>query len=99
MTPTNPPQEKSDWLIALDGNQEVVTIVLRSGRQVIGTVGGQFPANVRDPTVFRIKEPQGDPPAEPEEKYVLVSVKEIEQIHFKKSESKAEDRPPAMSRA
>ena len=84
VTPTDPLQEKkSDWLIALDGNQEVVTIVLRSDRQVTGTVDRQFPENVPDPTVFRIKKPQD--PAKQEEEYVLVSVKEIEQIHFKKS--------------
>jgi len=84
-----------DWLIALGGNREV-TVWLRSGREVAGTIEGQIPANAREPTVFRIKKKplapngagssQGASPPTPEGKYVLVSVKDIEMIHFNDSE-------------
>ena len=96
-------ENESDWLAGLPDMQEV-TVWLRSGRQVTGTIEGQIPTKVRDATVFRIKKTVSSPGAEPspdaaspgagpsrdaspprpEEKYayVLVSVKEIEQIHF-----------------
>jgi hypothetical protein len=83
-----------DWLIALGGNREV-TVWLRSGREVAGTIEGQIPANAREPTVFRIKK-KPSPPT-PEGKYVLVSVKDIEMIHFNDSEPEAAkpSQPPA----
>jgi len=96
-------QEVSDWRTYLDGNQ-VVTVWLRSGRQVTGTIQSQRPVNTPDATVFLIRKTvspaRGEPtpdasparsentpdasPARSEDKYayVLVSVKEIEQIHF-----------------
>jgi hypothetical protein len=82
---------KSDWLVPLGDNQEV-TIWLRSGRQVSGAIVDQFPANTRDATVFRIKEapsvPSGvsslqAPSASGQQgNYVLVSVSDIETIDY-----------------
>jgi hypothetical protein len=84
-----------NWLIALGDNRKV-TIWLRSGREVAGTIKSWLPADAREPTVFRIeKKPsasngagssQGASPPTPEGKYVLVSVKDIEMIHFNDSE-------------
>jgi hypothetical protein len=95
--------EISDWRFRLSDSQEV-TVWLRSGRQVTGTIESQIPVDTRDATVFQIKKtvslsrsepsPEASPsrsepspgasPPRSEEKYayVLVSVKEIEQIHF-----------------
>jgi hypothetical protein len=127
--------KKSDWLIDF-GDKPKVTICLRSGREVTGTIVAQLPRNTRDATAFRIKTASPDPnggtsspdasparpagkdvssadasparpegkdvsspdasparpdkdvssadasPARPEGKDVLVSVKEIEQIHI-----------------
>ena len=81
------PERKSDWLIDLGDNPKV-TVCLRSGRKVTGIIVAQLPEKTRDATAFRIRtespeaSPPGAPPAEPEEKDVLVSVKEIEQIHI-----------------
>jgi hypothetical protein len=85
-------EKASDWITALGDTREV-TVWLRSGRQVAGTITSQVPVDTRDATVFRIRKTVAPPRAEPspdaspprsEEKYayVLVSVKEIEQIHF-----------------
>lgn len=85
-------QEVSDWRTDLGDNQ-VVTVWLRSGRQVTGTIQSQSPVNTPNATVFRIKKtvsplraeptPDASPPRSEEKyAYVLVSVKEIEQIHF-----------------
>jgi hypothetical protein len=84
-----PKQEESDWLAALGNNREV-TIWLRSGRQVTGTIDGQIPLKARDATVLQIKKahvasnsaassPDVSPPRA-DGAYVLVSVKEIELI-------------------
>ena len=63
----------SDWLTGL-GDKPKVTVYLRSGREVTGTIVAQIPTNTRDATAFRIKRES--------EEGVLVSVKEIEQIHI-----------------
>jgi hypothetical protein len=87
----------SDWITALGGKKEV-TVWLRSGRQVIGTMDGQIPADVRDPTLFRIKEAHVvlngmDSPQDPSAKGkdVLVSVKDIELIQINDSQSEDAD--------
>lgn len=87
---------QSDWITAL-GDCREVTIWLRSGRQVTGTIEGQFPANARDAAVFRIKNAslvtKDSHPSQrvsvlvSEGKCVLVSVKEIERIDINDSES------------
>jgi hypothetical protein len=93
-------QKESDWLTALDKDRNVtVTIWLRSGRQVTGTIEGQFPDNARDATVFRVKSAylgtngtdpsQSAPPPGAEGKCVLVSVKDIELIDINDSKSQA----------
>jgi hypothetical protein len=73
---------RSYWLDNL-GEKPEVTIRLRSGREVSGIIEDQIPSNARDATIFRIKAPappgSASPPG-PKEKYVLVSVKEIESI-------------------
>ncbi len=93
-------QEESDWLIAL-GKYRDVTVWLRSGRQVTGIIEDQTPGKVRDATVFRIKnrlfeasdadsrQEVSTPMPEAKYAYVLVSVREIEQIHFNDSKSAA----------
>ena len=48
------PKKESDWITALDGKRDV-TVWLRSGRHVTGTIEDQFPADARTATVFRIK--------------------------------------------
>jgi hypothetical protein len=94
------PEKVSDWLVGLGENRQVtVTVWLRSGRQVTGTMDSQIPANTRDATVFRIKNasvgpndwasPQKISPPRPEGKYVLVSVKDIELIEINDSKSEA----------
>jgi hypothetical protein len=91
-----PVTKQSDWLIALDNDrQATVTIWLRSGRQVTGTIKGQFPDNSRDATVFRITNvslvtnsadpSRGVSPPRPAGKDVLVSVKDIELIDINDS--------------
>jgi hypothetical protein len=88
--------KQSDWLIALDNDrQATVTIWLCSGRQVTGTIKGQFPDNSRDATVFRITNvslvtnsadpSRGVSPPRPAGKDVLVSVKDIELIDINDS--------------
>lgn len=78
---------KSDWITALGESPEVtVTVWLRSGRQVTGTIESQTPANDRDATVFRIKRASSIPNGA---KYVLVSVKDIELIDINDSETEA----------
>lgn len=85
--------KESDWLVALGKDRSVpVTVWLRSGRQVTGTIGSQVPVDVRDATVFRIKEAtlitnamdssQDAPQPSSRENDVLVSVKDIELIVF-----------------
>jgi hypothetical protein len=87
-----PVSRESDWLTALGSKDREVIILLRSGRQVTGTIESQFPANSTDATVFRVKKaplasggaaaaPAVSPPG-PDEEYVLVSVREIEMIYF-----------------
>jgi hypothetical protein len=90
-----PVTKESDWLIALDKKRNV-TIWLRSGLQVTGTIVDQFPENSRDATVFQVKNASlvtknADPPHSaslpgPKGKFVLVSVKEIELIYLNDSE-------------
>jgi hypothetical protein len=89
------PVKNSDWRFYL-GTEQKVTIWLRSGRDVRGTIVDQVPPNTRNATVFRVKAPLpstaassppgASPPAAPppptEERYVLVSVREIERIEF-----------------
>jgi hypothetical protein len=96
--PATVKKSKSDWLVGLGENQEV-TVRLRSGRKVSGTIEGQIPPDTRDATAFRIKKESSGPSgggsspgaSSPgtEGKYVLVSVSEIEQIHFNDSKSEA----------
>jgi hypothetical protein len=71
---------ESDWLTVLGSKDREVIIWLRSGRQVTGTIESQFPTKTRDATVFRVK--KAPLASGPDEEYVLVSVKEIEMIHF-----------------
>jgi hypothetical protein len=78
------PVEKSDWLAGLHDKREV-TVWLRSGRQVTGTIESQIP-DTRDATVFRIKNVH-PVPSGPKGTHVLVSVKDIEMIEFNYSES------------
>lgn len=91
---------KSNWIMALGESPEVtVTIWLRSGRQVTGTIEDQFPANDRDATVFRIKNAslvtngaalsQSVSLPGAEGKCVLVSVKDIELININDSKPEA----------
>ena len=82
----------SDWIDALEDQKMTVTICLRSGRKVTGTIEGQISAGGREATVFRIKRPkpplaaneaassQGASSPRPEGTCVLVSVKDIELI-------------------
>ena len=78
---------KSDWITALGESPEgTVTVRLRSGRQVTGTIESQTPADDRDATVFRIKRASSIPNGA---KYVLVSVKDIELIDINDSETEA----------
>jgi hypothetical protein len=95
-------QEKSDWLIALGEDQHAtVTVWLRSGLQVTGTIEGQFPPDARDATVFRITNvslvtnsvnpSRGVSLSRPDGKNVLlVSVKDIELIDINDSKPEAE---------
>jgi hypothetical protein len=89
----NVPEKVSDWLDGLGKDRQVtVTVRLRSGREVTGIIESQFPTNTRDATGFRIKKELSVPsPPGPEGKYayVLVSVKDIEQIYFNESEAVA----------
>ena len=77
------PARKSDWLIHF-GDKPKVTVCLRSGREVTGTIVGQLPTNTRDATAFRIETESPDPNggASSPSASVLVSVKEIEQIYI-----------------
>ena len=78
---------KSDWIMALGESPKVtVTVWLRSGRQVTGTIESQTPDNDRCATVFRIKRASSIPNGA---NYVLVSVKDIELIDINDSEKEA----------
>ena len=89
--------KESDWLTALGSKNREVIIWLRSGRQVAGTIESQFPRKARNATVLRIKktplESKGagaTPDASPRRTdgaYVLVSIQDIELIHFNDLES------------
>jgi hypothetical protein len=91
--------KQSDWLYGLgkdkDGKDREVTVWLRSGRQVAGIIESQIPPKTRDATVFRIRNsslaPSGGPPSQPrpDGNYVLVWVKDIEQIYFNDSKNEA----------
>ena len=74
-----PMSEKFDWLAGL-GERREVTVWLRSGRQVAGTIEGQIP-DTGDATIFRIKNVH-PLPSGPKGRHVLVSVKDIELIEF-----------------
>jgi hypothetical protein len=76
-------ENKSDWLAGLPDEQEV-TVWLRSGRQVTGTIERQIP-DTREATVFLIKDVQSVPNG-PRGTHVLVPVKDIELIEFNDSE-------------
>lgn len=72
--------KKFDWLSGLARDQKV-SIFLRSGRQVAGTIEAQIPAKPRDPTALKIKKDgtfSGGAVSDLE--YVLVPVTDIEQI-------------------
>jgi hypothetical protein len=88
--------KESDWLAALGGSKDRDVIIwLRSGRQVVGTIASQFPKKTSDATVLRIKKPSapsGSPPRRDGE-YVLVSVSEIEMIHFNEPKQEQEKAP------
>jgi hypothetical protein len=84
------PVRESDWLTALGSNRKVI-ILLRSGREVVGIIESQFPEKTRDATVFQVKA-TASPPG-PDEEYVLVSVSEIEMIHFNKPKPEQEKAP------
>ena len=90
------PMKESDWLSALGSKNREMTIRLRSGQQVSGTIDRQFPDNNRDATVFRVKVTSSgatSAPADPDEEWVLVSVKEIDMIYFNKRKSEPWEGP------
>ena len=90
---------ESDWISALGSKDREVILWLRSGRQVAGTIECQIPPKTRDATVLRIKKAPlasnaavaapGVSPPRPDGAYVLVSVMEIEMIHFNEPKSEA----------
>ena len=99
------PMRESDWITALGSNNHEVIIWLRSGQQVTGTIEGQFPPKTRDATVLRIKKASlasnSNSAASARDvssprrvgEYVLVSVKEIEMIHFNEPKPEAPKSP------
>lgn len=90
---------ESDWISALGSKDREVILWLRSGRQVAGTIECQIPPKTRDATLLRIKKAPlapnaavaapGVSPPRPDGAYVLVSVMEIEMIHFNEPKSEA----------
>jgi hypothetical protein len=82
---TEETEEKSAWRTGLAANQKV-TVWLRSGRQVTGTIESQIPPDTPNATVFRINN-SSSVPTGPKEKHVLVSVQDIELIEFNDTES------------
>jgi hypothetical protein len=102
------PVKKSGWLTALGSNNREVIIWLRSGRQVTGTIEGQFPPKARNATVLRIKKTPlaskgaGATPDASSRRtdgaYVLVSIQDIELIHFNDLESETGGKAPVVER-
>jgi hypothetical protein len=80
----------SDWLVGLPAEQ-AVTIFLRSGRKVSGIIEAQIPPKTRDATVLRIRTGVSGPG--PELEYVLVPVRDIEEIDYKAPVPKAGQAP------